>query len=308
MRNKKQVISLTVALVGSITTSPAPLKALSLSAADGIQGSTAAYNMVLPENFSQGAEQDMGKNVWDLSENHTGDKNLTFHLTHEEANIDTSTAGGQEVSETPDLIVPPVTTEPPHPITPTMPPLIPIKPDITVPTIPPVTVEPPKPITPTAPPLIPMQPDFTLPTVAPLLPEYPAPITPVVPIGELESLGQETSNLHERADEKSKKEQVEKLLNKGISKPQVSASHTATLSDKAYTRLGQGLVALEGEQTAKNTNIQDEGSQVEKEAVRKHSIAVNAASAGGAVTGVCASALFLSALKKLSWLRQFFGK
>ncbi|WP_251712341.1 hypothetical protein [Lactococcus ileimucosae] len=306
MRYKKQAISLTLALIGSITTSAVPLKALSLSAVDGTKGSAATYTL-LPDNFSQSVEQHTGKDVWGLSEYHTGDKNITF-LTYGEVNIDTSTAEVQDALETPDLIVPPVTTEPPQPITPTRPPIIPIKPDITVPTLPPVTVETPKPITPTAPPLIPMQPDITLPTVAPPVPEYPVPITPVFPTGEPENLGQGTPNSQDETDKGNKKDHVEKVVDKGISKTQVSASHTEDLPAKDDTRLDQGLVALEGYQMAKNTNAEEKGSRVEEEAVRKHSIAVNAASAGGAVTGVCASALFLSVLKKLSWLRQFFGK
>lgn len=194
--------------------------------------------------------------------------NFVIYLIEESSDIDKPTTG------------PPVTPEGPKPITPTFPPVSP---------------ETPKPITPTAPPITPEKPDISLPNVSPPTTGTPAPITPAVPAKKPEII-KEARKVEEKAS-KDKKITEEK-------KP--SPDREILASDHfSLPSLTEGEVEEYQHIKEKSTAVMASSA---KEEARKHAIAVNAAGAGGVVTGIGTSALLLGLLKKANWLRQFFGK
>lgn len=197
----------------------------------------------------------------------------------------------------------PITPENPQPITPTVPPIVPETPDIT---LPPVTIGEPAPITPTVPtnpfpsepvtitpttrPNAPQQPDISLPSISPTAPETAEAQKP-------EADTQKNQHL-----KKGTTEAIEQQItqNKDTTTP-VPAKEE--LSQLPYT-WGEVTLPVMSQQTAANS-LNDTGKDA---AARKHAIAVHAAGIGGVVTGIGTSVLLLGILKKVSWLKQFFVK
>jgi hypothetical protein len=217
---------------------------------------------------------------------------------------------GSSITEGSNTDVVPTTPENPQPITPTMPPLVPEKPDITLPpvtigepvpitptvpikpdnTLPLVTVGEPVPIIPTAPPIIPEQPDISLPTVS--LPTPEAEETP--------AKSQDTNNRKTNSHDK---------------KVETETATTEARDTVVKTSAQEEVLRLP--HTGIETNVSwtpqyfstNSAANADKEAEeRKHTIAVHAAGTGGVVTGVATSVLLLGILKKASWLKQFLGK
>lgn len=189
------------------------------------------------------------------------------------------------VPVTPDITLPPVTIEEPVPITPT----VPIMPDNTLPSVP---IDEPVPITPTAPPIVPEQPDNSLPSISLTVPEVEAEKSQEFNNSEVnsqdkdtrtEGMGRQVSENKDVAAQGSAKEELPQSFNTGW---KTEASHHEPLH------------------TTNHSLKQAEEDHVS----RKHAIAVHAAGTGGVVTGVGTSVLLLSILKKASWLKQFFGK
>lgn len=200
----------------------------------------------------------------------------------------------------------PITPENPQPITPTVPPIVPETPDIT---LPPVTIGEPTPITPTVPvipshplpsepvtitptarPNAPQQPDISLPSISPTAPETAEAQKP-------EADTQINQHLKKGTTEAIEQQVTE---NKDTTTP---VPATEELSQLPYT-LGEVTLPVISQQTAANS-LNDAGKDA---AARKHAIAVHAAGTGGVVTGIGTSVLLLGILKKVSWLKQFFVK
>lgn len=214
------------------------------------------------------------------------------------------------------------TPENPQPITPTMPPIVPETPDIT---LPPVTIGEPAPITPTVP-VIPSHP----------LPVDPVPITPTVPTNPLPSepvtitpttrpnapqqpdislpsispTAPETAEAQKSEAGTQKNQHLKKATTEAIEQQITQNKDTTTpvaakeeLSQLPYT-WGEVTLPVMSQQTAANS-LNDAGKDA---AARKHAIAVHAAGTGGVVTGIGTSVLLLGILKKVSWLKQFFVK
>lgn len=223
---------------------------------------------------------------------------------------------GSSITEGSNTDVVPTTPENPQPITPTMPPLVPEKPDITLPpvtigepvpitptvpikpdnTLPLVTVGEPVPIIPTAPPITPEQPDISLPTVSPT-----TPVTEETPVSEVTTVKSQDTN-NRTTNSQDKKVETE--------------TATTEAKDRAVKTSAQEEV-LRLPHTGIETNVSwtpqyfstNSAANADKEAEeRKHTIAVHAAGTGGVVTGVGTSVLLLGILKKASWLKQFLGK
>lgn len=223
---------------------------------------------------------------------------------------------GSSITEGSNIDVVPGTPENPQPITPTIPPLVPEKPDITLPpvtisepvpitptvpikpdnTLPLVTVDEPVPIMPTAPPIIPEQPDISLPTVS-----LPTPETEETPVSEVTTVKPQNTN-NRKTNSQDKKVETE------ITTTEAKDTAVKTSAQEEVLRLPH---------TELETNISwspqyfptDSAVNADKEAEeRKHTIAVHAAGTGGVVTGVGTSVLLLGILKKASWLKQFLGK
>ncbi|WP_081165094.1 hypothetical protein [Lactococcus garvieae] len=199
--------------------------------------------------------------------------------------------------ETPDIVIPPTITEPPKPITPTAPP---IDPDIT---LPPVPIDPPKPVTPTAPPVNPVTPDITLPLVTV---DPPKPLTPIAPPTPHEKKV-DGSTQEKNEPKKLKPTTVKKVNDRKEPNVGPTYSNRETFPAQSLTLVPQST-AYWVDNTAEGELRQQLPHVPEKVASRKHAIAVNAAGAGGVVTGIGTSALLLSALKKIGWLRHFFSQ
>lgn len=198
------------------------------------------------------------------------------------------------VPETPDITLPPVIIGEPVPITPT----VPIIPDNTLPLVP---VGEPVPITPTAPPIVPEQPDNSLPSISLTTPEK---VEVQNPESDTER-DQPLKNLG--AHNQDKKDTTEVTPAETIKPQEIENKNTTTqVSTKGelpYT-WGEANIPLMSQHTSINS-LDD----ADKDAVtRKHAIAVHAAGTGGVVTGIGTSVLLLGILKKASWIKQIFGK
>lgn len=200
------------------------------------------------------------------------------------------------VPETPDITLPPVTIGEPVPITPT----VPIIPDNTLPLVP---VGEPVPITPTAPPIVPEQPDNSLPSISLTRPEKGEVQNPESdteknqPLKNLEAYNQDKKGTTEVTPAETREPQ--EIENKE------TTTQVSIKGELPYT-WGEANIPLMSQHTSVNSNSRDD---VDKDAAtRKHAIAVHAAGTGGVVTGIGTSVLLLGILKKASWLKQFFGK
>ncbi|MDT2741054.1 hypothetical protein [Lactococcus garvieae] len=215
-----------------------------------------------------------------------------------------------------------ITPDNPQPITPTVPPIVPETPDIT---LPPVTIVEPVPITPTVPvipshPLpvdpvpitptvptnpLPSEPVTSTPTVRPNVPQQPdislPPISPTAP---------ETAESQKPESDTEKKQHLKKITTEAVEQ-QVTENKDTTTQVPAKEEPPQlpytweeATLPVMSQQTPTNS-LNDAGKDA---AARKHAIAVHAAGTGGVVTGIGTSVLLLGILKKVSWLRQFFVK
>ena len=172
------------------------------------------------------------------------------------------------VPETPDITLPPVTIGEPVPITPT----VPIIPDNTLPLVP---VGEPVPITPTAPPIVPEQTDNSLPSISLTTPEK-------VEVRNPESDTQKEINLLKIWKHIIKIKRIQQKLpqQKAIKPQEIENKNTTTqVSTKGellYT-WGEANIPLMSQHTSINS-LDD----ADKDAVtRKHAIAVHAAGTGG---------------------------
>lgn len=189
-----------------------------------------------------------------------------------------------------------ITPENPQPITPTVPPIVPETPDIT---LPPVAIGEPTPITPTVP-VIPSHP----------LPVDPVPITPTVPANPLPS---EPVTITPTTRPNAPQQPDISLPSISPTAPETAEAQKPEADTEKNQHLKKGTTeAIEqqvtlpvmSQQTAANS-LNDTGKDA---AARKHAIAVHAAGTGGVVTGIGTSVLLLGILKKVSWLKQFFVK
>ena len=198
------------------------------------------------------------------------------------------------VPETPDITLPPVIIGEPVPITPT----VPIIPDNTLPLVP---VGEPVPITPTAPPIVPEQPDNSLPSISLTTPEK---VEVQNPESDTER-DQPLKNLG--AHNQDKKDTTEVTPAETIKPQEIENKNTTTqVSTKGELPYiwREANIPLISQHTSINS-LDD----ADKDAVtRKHAIAVHAAVTGGVVTGIGTSVLLLGILKKASWIKQIFGK
>lgn len=170
-----------------------------------------------------------------------------------------------------------ITPENPQPITPTVPPIVPETPDIT---LPPVAIGEPTPITPTVPanPL-PSEPVTITPTTRPNAPQQPD-----ISLPSISPTAPETAEAQKPEADTEKNQHLKKGTTEAIEQ--------------------QVTLPVMSQQTAANS-LNDTGKDA---AARKHAIAVHAAGTGGVVTGIGTSVLLLGILKKVSWLKQFFVK
>ena len=244
-----------------------------------------ATTIVLGQTIILNPSQAYSASVSRVQAEELQDKSANNSLT-EEAN----TGGGS------------TTPENPQPITPTMPPIVPETPDIT---LPPVTIGEPVPITPT----VPIIPDNTLPLVpvgepVPITPTAP-PIVPEQPDNSLPSISLTTPEKVEVQNPESDTERDQPLKNLEAHNQDKKDTTTqvSTKGELLYT-WGEANIPLMSQHTSINS-LDD----ADKDAVtRKHAIAVHAAGTGGVVTGIGTSVLLLGILKKASWLKQIFGK
>lgn len=205
----------------------------------------------------------------------------------------------------------PITPENPQPITPTVPPIVPETPDIT---LPPVTIGEPAPITPTVPvipshPLpanpLPSEPVTITPTIRPNAPQQPD-----ISLPSISPTAPETAEAQKPEADTEKNQHLKKGTTEAIEQQVTENKNTTTpvpakeeLSQLPYT-WGEVTLPVMSQQTAANS-LNDAGKDA---AARKHAIAVHAAGTGGVVTGIGTSVLLLGILKKVSWLKQFFVK
>lgn len=205
----------------------------------------------------------------------------------------------------------PITPENPQPITPTVPPIVPETPDIT---LPPVTIGEPAPITPTIPvipshPLpanpLPSEPVTITPTIRPNAPQQPD-----ISLPSISPTAPETAEAQKPEADTEKNQHLKKGTTEAIEQQVTENKNTTTpvpakeeLSQLPYT-WGEVTLPVMSQQTAANS-LNDAGKDA---AARKHAIAVHAAGTGGVVTGIGTSVLLLGILKKVSWLKQFFVK
>lgn len=205
----------------------------------------------------------------------------------------------------------PITPENPQPITPTVPPIVPETPDIT---LPPVTIGEPAPITPTFPvipshPLpanpLPSEPVTITPTIRPNAPQQPD-----ISLPSISPTAPETAEAQKPEADTEKNQHLKKGTTEAIEQQVTENKNTTTpvpakeeLSQLPYT-WGEVTLPVMSQQTAANS-LNDAGKDA---AARKHAIAVHAAGTGGVVTGIGTSVLLLGILKKVSWLKQFFVK
>ena len=216
----------------------------------------------------------------------------------------------------------PITPENPQPITPTVPPIVPETPDIT---LPPVTIGEPTPITPTVPVIpshpLPVDPVPITPTVpANPLPSEPVTITPTtrpntpqqpdISLPSISPTAPETAEAQKPEADTEKNQHLKKGTTEAIEQQVTENKDTTTpvaakeeLSQLPYT-WGEATLPVMSQQTPANS-LNDAGKDA---AARKHAIAVHAAGTGGVVTGIGTSVLLLGILKKVSWLKQFFVK
>ena len=216
----------------------------------------------------------------------------------------------------------PITPENPQPITPTVPPIVPETPDIT---LPPVTIGEPAPITPTVPVIpshpLPVNPVPITPTVpANPLPSEPVTITPTtrpnapqqpdISLPSISPTAPETAEAQKPEADTEKNQHLKKGTTEAIEQQVTENKDTTTpvpakeeFSQLPYT-WGEVTLPVISQQTAANS-LNDAGKDA---AARKHAIAVHAAGTGGVVTGIGTSVLLLGILKKVSWLKQFFVK
>ena len=216
----------------------------------------------------------------------------------------------------------PITPENPQPITPTVPPIVPETPDIT---LPPVTIGEPAPITPT----VPVIPSHPLPVdpvpITPTVPTNPFPSEPVtitpttrpnapqqpdISLPSISPTAPETAEAQKPEADTEKNQHLKKGTTAAIEQQITQNKDTTTpvaakeeLSQLPYT-WGEVTLPVMSQQTAANS-LNDTGKDA---AARKHAIAVHAAGIGGVVTGIGTSVLLLGILKKVSWLKQFFVK
>ncbi|WP_460648484.1 hypothetical protein [Lactococcus garvieae] len=216
----------------------------------------------------------------------------------------------------------PITPENPQPITPTVPPIVPETPDIT---LPPVTIGEPAPITPT----VPVIPSHPLPVdpvpITPTVPTNPFPSEPVtiipttrpnapqqpdISLPSISPTAPETAEAQKPEADTQKNQHLKKGTTEAIEQQITQNKDTTTpvpakeeLSQLPYT-WGEVTLPVMSQQTAANS-LNDTGKDA---AARKHAIAVHAAGIGGVVTGIGTSVLLLGILKKVSWLKQFFVK
>lgn len=216
----------------------------------------------------------------------------------------------------------PITPENPQPITPTVPPIVPETPDIT---LPPVTIGEPAPITPT----VPVIPSHPLPVdpvpITPTVPTNPFPSEPVtitpttrpnapqqpdISLPSISPTAPETAEVQKPEADTQKNQHLKKGTTEAIEQQITQNKDTTTpvpakeeLSQLPYT-WGEVTLPVMSQQTAANS-LNDTGKDA---AARKHAIAVHAAGIGGVVTGIGTSVLLLGILKKVSWLKQFFVK
>ncbi|NHI99355.1 hypothetical protein ET007_04295 [Lactococcus garvieae] len=223
---------------------------------------------------------------------------------------------GSSITEGSNTDVVPTTPENPQPITPTMPPLVPEKPDITLPpvtigepvpitptvpikpdnTLPLVTVGEPVPIIPTAPPITPEQPDISLPTVSPT-----TPVTEETPVSEVTTVKSQDTN-NRTTNSQDKKVETETATTEAKDRA------VKTSAQEEVLRLPHTGIETNVSWTPQYFSTNSAVNADKKAKERKHTIAVHAAGTGGVVTGVGTSVLLLGILKKASWLKQFLGK
>ena len=216
----------------------------------------------------------------------------------------------------------PITPENRQPITPTVPPIVPETPDIT---LPPVTIGEPTPITPTVPVIpshpLPVDPVPMTPTVPTnSLPSEPVTITPTtrpntpqqpdISLPSISPTAPETAEAQKPEADTEKNQHLKKGTTEAIEQQITQNKDTTTpvaakeeLSQLPYT-WGEATLPVMSQQTPANS-LNDAGKDA---AARKHAIAVHAAGTGGVVTGIGTSVLLLGILKKVSWLKQFFVK